>query len=216
MIPLPPTTRSDSARIPSGRSPNAASSSSARIRSSWPTIGALASTTSVPSPSRRTGRDPPAAAGTRETTSRSQAAPARAQRSCSSRPRARAASGRRSPTRRGERRRGTRSSSYGRAGDMGASARRRPDEPGTERGVRDHLPGFPDGSQGGVQVVERGGRDERLRQAGDAADQVAPARGVQLAEDVVEQQERRTPVLGGEEVQLRQLEREDRGALLPA
>jgi hypothetical protein len=43
----------------------------------------------------------------------------------------------------------------------------------------------------------------------------APIR-VELGEDVVEQEERWAPVQRGEEVELGQLEREDRGPLLPA
>src|SRR5664280_2028908 len=217
MIPRPTTTRSDSARIPSGIAAYAARSASARRSSSWPTIGAVASTTSAPFRSRRTGWDPPVAAGAWASTSRSQAATARAQRSCSSRPSALAASGRRSPTRRGCRRRGTRSSSNGLGGDTGRlSAGPRADEPGPERRVRDDLPGRPDRPQGRVQVDERGCRDERLGQPRDPPDQVAPPGRVELAEDVVEQQERGPPVVRREEVQLGELEGEDRGPLLTA
>src|SRR5664280_3584035 len=137
MIPRPTTTRSDSARIPSGIAAYAARSASARRSSSWPTIGAVASTTSAPPRSRRTGRDPPVAAGAWASTSRSQAATARAQRSCSSRPSALAASGRRSPTWRGCRRRGTRSSSNGLGGD---TVRLQPAR-GPAEGARCHRPG---------------------------------------------------------------------------
>ena len=71
---------------------NALSSSPLRRRSSWATIGASASTTSV-NPSSRSTRQAPAAAGTRSATSASNVAIARDRRSSSSSPRPRAASG---------------------------------------------------------------------------------------------------------------------------
>ena len=67
-----------------------------------------------------------------------------------------------------------------------------------------------------VEVIEGGGRHERLGQGGDAPHEMRTALRVQLREHVVEQEQRRAPVEGRQEVQLGELEREDRGALLAA
>ena len=79
------------------------------------------------------------------------------------------------------------------------------------------LPGpWRSATQRRVEVVEGRRRDERLRQLRDAPDEVrAPVR-IELAEDVVEQEERRAPVERGQEVELGELEGEDRGPLLAA
>ncbi len=78
------------------------------------------------------------------------------------------------------------------------------------------LPAGRDGAQGRVQVVRTRRRDERLRQLGDAADEVRPPLGIELREHVVEEQERRTAVEFRQEVQLGQLEGQDGGPLLAA
>ena len=67
-----------------------------------------------------------------------------------------------------------------------------------------------------VEVVERRRRHEGLGQLGDAAHEVRPAIRVELAEDVIEQQQRRPAVELGQQVELGELEGEDRGALLAA
>ena len=79
-----------------------------------------------------------------------------------------------------------------------------------------HLPARAIARSAGIEVVERGRRHERLRQLGDAPDEVRPALRIELAEHVVEQQQRRVAVELGQEVELGQLEGEDRGPLLPA
>ena len=67
-----------------------------------------------------------------------------------------------------------------------------------------------------VEVVERRGGHERLRQRRDPADEVRAALRVQLRKDVVEQQKWRLAVQGREQVELGKLEREDRSPLLAA
>ena len=167
----------------------------------------------TPRAARRGTRRPPA--GTRSATSASNVAIARASRSSSSRPSARAASGIRSPSRRIGRRRGV----VIRAGPLGARlgdrrARRRR-QPRAVVGGAD-LPRLGDGAQRRIEVVERRRRHERLRQLGDPPHEVGPAERIELAEHVVQQQQRRAAVELGQEVQLGELEREDRGPLLPA
>ena len=65
-------------------------------------------------------------------------------------------------------------------------------------------------SSGSVVVIER------LGQLGDAPHEMAAPGRIQLAEDVVEQEQRRPAVEIGQQVQLGQLERQDRGPLLAA
>ena len=67
-----------------------------------------------------------------------------------------------------------------------------------------------------VEVVERRRRHERLGQRRDPPDEVRPALRVELREDVVEQEERRPAVERGQEVELGELEGEDRRPLLAA
>ncbi len=67
-----------------------------------------------------------------------------------------------------------------------------------------------------VEVVERRRRHERLRQRRDPPHEVRAALRVELREDVVEQEQRRAAVERREQVQLGELEREDRGPLLAA
>ncbi len=72
------------------------------------------------------------------------------------------------------------------------------------------------GPQLGIEVIERGGGDEGLGQARDAPDEVSAPLGIELAEHVVQEEQGRTPVELGEEVELGQLEGEDGGPLLAA
>ena len=89
-------------------------------------------------------------------------------------------------------------------------ARRAPSGPArTSQAVRDR-------AQRRVEVVERRRRHERLGQLGDPPDEVRPAVRVELAEDVVEQEQRRAAVERGQQVELGELEREDRRPLLAA
>jgi hypothetical protein len=71
-----------------------------------------------------------------------------------------------------------------------------------------------DREQAGIEVVGRGRGDEGLRQPGDAPHQVRPALRVELAEDVVEKQQRWVAVQLAEQVELGQLEGQDRRPLL--
>ena len=159
-------------------------------------------------------RQAPAAAGTRSATIASKVAIARDRRSSSSSPSARAASGMRSPSRTiGRRRRvvigGPIRGSRRRAGRGRAPRRSGGPPPAPPRPWRWR-------TQLRVEVVERRRRHERLRQVGDPPDEMRAAVRVELGEDVVEQQERRPPVERGQEVELGQLEGQDRGPLLAA
>ena len=130
-------------------------------------------------------------------------------------PEPRAASGRRSPIR-----------SIGRA----ATSPDAPDE-GSSRAPADRSAGptsvapsgpastaqlEPAARRPGVEVAERRRRDERLGQLGDPPDEVGAPVRIELAEHVVEQEERRAIVERGQDVELGQLEGEDRRALLAA
>ena len=162
-------------------------------------------------------RQAPAAAGTRSATIASHVAIARARRSSSSRPRPRAASGQqvadaRSSAGAATRSRGPSSPAAGRGSAPAA------DEARAELGgPAIDLPGAsPAATQARVEVVERRRRHERLGQLGDPPDEVRPPRRVELAEDVVEEEERRPAVELGQQVELGELEGEDRRPLLAA
>jgi hypothetical protein len=73
-----------------------------------------------------------------------------------------------------------------------------------------------DGEECRVEIVRGRRRDERLRQLRDPAYEVRPALGIELAEHVVEQQQRGVAVERDQQIELGQLEREDRRALLAA
>ena len=70
--------------------------------------------------------------------------------------------------------------------------------------------------QGRIEVVQGRRRHERLGQLGDPPDEVRAALRVELAEDVVEQEQRRPAVERREQVELGQLEGQDRRPLLAA
>ena len=78
------------------------------------------------------------------------------------------------------------------------------------------LPGRRGLDEGWVEVVERRRRDEGLGELGDPPDEVGAPIRIELGEDVVEEQEGRAAVLGGQEVELSELECQDRGPLLAA
>ena len=136
---------------------------------------------------------------------------ARASRSSSSRPSRRAASGSRSPTRSGRRRLPGASGSVAAVAPGVTAARSRRAVPSASV-VTAHA--VPTERSAGIDVLERGRGDERLRQRRDPADEVRPPLRVQLREHVVEQQQRRAAVERREQVELRELEGEDRGPLL--
>jgi hypothetical protein len=73
-----------------------------------------------------------------------------------------------------------------------------------------------DGQERRIEIVRCRRRDERLGQLRDAPHQVSASLGIQLTEHVVEQEQRRAAIQHGEQVELGQLERQDRRALLPA
>ena len=177
-----PVSRRNLAGAPPGAAANAASSSVARIRSSAATIGSSAATTTA-SGSRRTRRHAPTAGGTRSATMASHVAIARARRSSSSRPSRRAASGSRSPIRSGARPagRGLRIA-VGHASALAV-------QPGGPVDARRHGPGGAHAPERRVEVVQRGGRDERLGQAGDPPDEVRSALRIQLREHIVQEEE---------------------------
>ena len=109
---------------------------------------------------------------------------------------------------------GTRGSSKPRAGLMSVAAhepraggRRRP-----RLGI--DAPRRPGRAQGRVEVVEGRRRHEGLGQRRDPPHEVGPAGRVELREDVVEEQQRRAAVERGEQVELGELEGQDRRALL--
>ena len=76
-----------------------------------------------------------------------------------------------------------------------------------------HAPRPGDRDEGRIQVVERRRRDECLRQAGDAPDEVRAPLRVELTEHVVEQEQGRPTIQLGEEVELEDAET---GAVRPA
>ena len=158
------------------------------------------------SPRAGSTRHDPAAAGTRSATTASNVAIARASRSSSSSP-----------------------SCAGGVGDEVADAPHRPlrgvvmpgpARPATIDGAVRRRRGPPtsgrSSTQRRIEVVEGRRRDERLGQLRDPPDEVRPPVRVELAEDVVEQEEGRAAVELGQQVELGQLEREDRRALLAA
>ena len=83
-------------------------------------------------------------------------------------------------------------------------------------GLGPDLPGRGDGDERRIEVVERRRRDERLRQLCDPPDEVGAPLRIELAEDVVEQEQGRPAVERGQEVQLGELEGEDGRPLLAA
>ena len=70
--------------------------------------------------------------------------------------------------------------------------------------------------QGRVEVSERRRRHERLGQLGDRPDEVGASLWIELAEDVVEEEQRRSTVEAREDLELGQLQRQDRRPLLAA
>ena len=54
--------------------------------------------------------------------------------------------------------------------------------------ARCHLPGRRRANQRRVEILERRGCHERLRQLADTADEVRAAVGVELGEDIIEKQ----------------------------
>ena len=156
--------RRSGARGPAGAAPGPRSARRPRHRWRSPAAGRPG-----------TPRPPP---GTRSATSASKVAMARASRSSSSRPERPGRVGQEvaDPGHRPAPRRASRGH---RRGTSRAPSGQRPD-----------LPGAGDGAQRRVEVVERRRRHERLGQLGDPPDEVrAPVR-VELAEHVVEEQER--------------------------
>ena len=221
----PTITRSSRAPNPAGVAAKAARSSGPRSRSSWATIGASASAITA-KPSIRITRQAPAAAGTRSATSCSNVAIARDRRSSSSRPRPRAASGSRSPSRTIGRRRPLTARRRGRRPERPARRPRR--VPGRCRASRStggrrrrRRPGRP--PRPSPPATRAGSRSSRVvvvtkawGSVGDPPDEVRSPVGIELREDVVEQEQRRAAVLGGQQVELGELEGEDRGPLLAA
>jgi hypothetical protein len=133
---------------------------------------------------------------------------ARASRSSSSSPSARAASGRRSPR-------------VGPGGERGRSRTRGPGSFGTP--TRTCAVGCRRTSHGVAAARRAGSRSSSVvvvtnacGSACDPADEVRPPGRVELGEDVVEEEERRAPVERREQVQLGELEGEDRRPLLTA
>ena len=177
-------------------------------------------------PGRRSGRRPrrrprspragrpgrrPAAAGTRSATSASNVAIARASRSSSSRPRARAASGMRSPSRTIGRRRGLTASAPPAAGSTAVADEPAPpaSPPGPPRCVA--IARSAGSRSSSVVVVTNAWGSSAIRRT-----RCARRSGSSSREDVVEQQERRAAVLLGQQVELGELEGEDRRPLLAA
>ena len=182
-------TRSSRAPTPPGAAAKAASSSAARSRSSWATIGASASTSSV-NPSSRTTRQAPAAAGhalgderlQRRDRPRQAELVLEAQRpgrvrdqvaEPDHRPAPRRAHGRDAVAAPGRR---------GGADELGAAG-----PAATSQAVAMR-------PQRRIEVVEGRGRHEGLGQGGDPADEVRAALRIELGEDVVEEEQRRPAV----------------------
>ena len=200
-------TRSPLAANPPGACRKAPRSSGPRSRSSWATIGASVSDERAHRPRGRPGGTHPWRPGRAPPTRASQVVVARARRSSASRPSARAAAGRRSPIR-----------SIGRRRRTGHRTPAIVPGPTERRAIRPGLdgPAGAGGAEGRVEVVERRRRHERLGQVGDPTDEMGPPLRVELAEDVVEQEQRRASVDVGQQVELGELEGEDRRPLLAA
>ena len=193
-------------RRPPGAAAKAASSSVPRRRSSWATIGASASTSSV-KPSRRI--DPAGAGGRRDALGDERLERGDRPRQAQLVLEAERPGGIRDEVAEPDHRPAPR-----------RAHRRRPDvrraRAAPRRGPRTDLPGRRDRPQLRVEVVERGRRDERLRQRRDPPDEMRAPLGIELGEDVVEQQERRPAVERGQDVELGELEGQDRRPLLAA
>ena len=187
----PPAGRGRAVRGPRrrpARSRTRPAARSQRSRSSWATIGASASTTRA-NPSMRTTRHAPAAGGTRSATSASNVAIARRQPELVLEPerarRVRDAGRRDGPSAaagvmarpavaRGARTRRLAAATSRRGRPRPCTSQRRPDR-----------------AKRRVEVVERRGRHERLRQGRDPPDEVGAPLRVELGEHVVEQEQRR-------------------------
>src|SRR5439155_5113436 len=78
------------------------------------------------------------------------------------------------------------------------------------------LPARRMGTQLGIKVGQGRGRHDGLRECRDPADEVRAALEIELGEDVVEQQQWWPPVECGQQVELRELERQDGRPLLAA